>query len=290
VTAPAADLRIVQHSSEHGRWWAVFRPPDPRLGLHVRVYQGYRMTLTRYARGLEVASTDVPLIFNFGPALRVIDPRRPEGEAGRIGSFVAGLFDSFVYTESSGPMYGLQVNLSPLGAYRILGLPMGELTNRVVEVEDLLGAEGRRLLERLAMAPSWERRFALLDAFFLSRLAASDAPSATVDGAWQRLAATHGLLGIGSLAAELGVSQRHLIAQFRAQVGLPPKTLARILRFKRALDLLDGQPVRRWAELAYDCGYYDQAHFNRDFREFTGTTPSDFLTRRLPEGGGVAGD
>jgi methylphosphotriester-DNA--protein-cysteine methyltransferase len=78
-------------------------------------------------------------------------------------------------------------------------------------------------------------------------------------------------------------------AAFRDQVGLPPKLLARILRFDRVVARLRTQDPERWADVAYDAGYYDQAHFNRDFRELAGTTPSAFLASRLPDGGGFAG-
>jgi len=70
-------------------------------------------------------------------------------------------------------------------------------------------------------------------------------------------------------------------------VGLPPKTVGRILRFDRVAQQLLEVDAPRLAEVAYDCGYYDQAHLNRDFRDFAGTTPGDYLTRRLPDGGGV---
>jgi AraC-like DNA-binding protein len=167
---------------------------------------------------------------------------------------------------------------------------MSELANRSIEMADLLGARGRLFIERLAGEPTWESRFALLDRFFLTRLGETAVPAPAVRQTWQRLVETGGRIDIGRLAGEAGCSRKHLIAQFRAQVGLPPKTLARILRFQRSIELLAGVAGPRWAEIAYDCGYYDQAHFNRDFREFTGTTPGDFLTRRLPEGGGLVGD
>jgi AraC-like DNA-binding protein len=72
-------------------------------------------------------------------------------------------------------------------------------------------------------------------------------------------------------------------------LGLPPKVIGRILRFdrvKRRLERADGHGL---SEIALDCGYYDQAHLNRDFRAFAHATPTEFLARRLPDGGGVAG-
>ena len=70
---------------------------------------------------------------------------------------------------------------------------------------------------------------------------------------------------------------------------MPPKTIGRVLRFENVSRTLMATPEPRLAEVAFDCGYYDQAHLNRDFRDFAGMTPSAFLAARLPAGGGVGG-
>src|SRR5262249_32611765 len=93
---------------------------------------------------------------------------------------------------------------------------------------------------------------------------------------------------IGALASDLGYSRRRLSARFSEEFGVPPKTFARILRFERAAALLSRDDGTRFAEIAQDCGYYDQAHLNRDFREFAGTPPGSCVGRLLPDGGGVS--
>ena len=121
----------------------------------------------------------------------------------------------------------------------------------------------------------------------MKRVTAARQPSANVIWAWHMLEGTEGQLSISSLAAQIGWSQKHLIAQFREQIGLPPKTVARILRFRSAVRRVESADQVRWAEIAHDCGYYDQAHFIREFRGFAGSTPNEFLGRLLPDGGGV---
>jgi AraC-like DNA-binding protein len=288
--AYAPGTRVVRHSSALGEWESVVRPPAPRLREHIRHYMGYVLRYASFQRGLEVPTIDVVLIVNLGAALRIVDPRDPVGSAVDCNAVVGGLSDSYIFTESNGSMDGLQINFTPLGAYRFLGLPMSEVTNRVVELEDLFGAWGRRLRFELQEAPGWEARFAILDAVFTTRISAARGPAPGIVWAWGRLSAADGRIDIGSLATELGWSRKHLISQFKEQIGLAPKTVARVLRFRRAIRLLEGQESVRWAEIAYDCGYYDQAHFNRDFREFTGLTPGEYLGRILPDGGGLAGD
>ncbi len=290
MVADAPPARVVRHHSALGEWEIVSRAPAPRLRAHVLGYHGYVERTPGVARRIEAPSGRVVLIVGLGPPIRVIDPRDPAGASGTRHSFVAGLHNAYMLTESGGAQRGLEVTFTPIGAHLFLGLPMDALANRAVELDDLLGAAGRRLAARLREAPTWEARFTLLDAIIAARLADAPAPAAGVAWAWQRLNETGGCLGIGALAAEVGCSPRHLIAQFREQIGLPPKTVARVLRFQRAIRLLERDDGARWAAIAHDCGYCDQAHFIRDFRAFAGRPPGEFLGRRLPDGGGVIGD
>lgn len=154
---------------------------------------------------------------------------------------------------------------------------MSSLAREVVALEDLLGPDGPRLEERLMEAGTWEERFDLVEAVLGARLQAAEPPPPDVDWAWRRLLASRGRLRVAKLATELGCSRKHLAARFREHVGLPPKLVARMLRFRRASDLL-GASDTSIAELAAVCGYYDQAHLDRDFRDFAGTTPTDYLS------------
>jgi AraC-like DNA-binding protein len=163
---------------------------------------------------------------------------------------------------------------------------MRELANQVVDLEALLGRAGAELTERLYEAPGWGARFALLDAALTARMSEVAPLGPAVTHAWQRLTESAGAAPIGALAAEIGCSRRHLSATFSEHVGLPPKRLARVLRFARVAAGL--QQRRPLAELAYACGYADQAHLNRDFRELAGVTPTAYEASLLSEGGGVA--
>jgi AraC-like DNA-binding protein len=173
--------------------------------------------------------------------------------------------------------------LTPLGAYTLLGLPMEQLRGQLVDLVEVLGADGRRLGERLREAPGWGQRFALLDQFLLRRLDRGPRPSPEVGWAWERMVATGGAVPIGPLAKEVGWSHRHLIARFKQQVGLGPKTAARLVRLDGVYRRLDQTRGRLdWGQVAADIGYADQAHLIREFRQFTGTTPTAFLARMPP--------
>ncbi|MEU2675030.1 helix-turn-helix domain-containing protein [Streptomyces sp. NPDC007164] len=98
-------------------------------------------------------------------------------------------------------------------------------------------------------------------------------PSPVVAQAWSRLCASHGQVSAKELAAATGRGSRWLQTLFREQIGLPPRTASRILRFQRALTLPTGA-CRSLADRATVCGYHDQAHMNRDFRDLAGITPA----------------
>ena len=283
-------LHTRQHQSALAQWEMVLGEPDARLRGSVQSYQGYVERTPGFARRLETPSSDVVLIISLGPGLHVINPRNPAGTTDPHSTFIAGLHDSYMLTQSCGEWQGIQVNFTPIGAHLCFGVPMHEFTNRVVDLEDLFGTRAHRLVRQLYEGPSWEARFAILDTTLAARLETARIPSAEVVWSWHRLLEASGRLRISQLADELGWSQKHLIAQFHEQIGVSPKVLARILRFQGALHRLEDGDGDHWAEIALDCGYYDQAHLIRDFRAFSGLPPRELLSRRLPDGGGMVGD
>ena len=173
----------------------------------------------------------------------------------------------------------MQQWLTPLGAYRLLGgVPMDALSGQVVDLTDVLGGGIRRLADQLREAPNQRHQFALLDAYLLRRAQDGPEPAPEVAWAWRRLTATGGKLPIHRLAAEVGWSHKHLITRFKQQVGLPPKTAARLVRFDAVWRHLATHQPARWDQVAVECGYADQAHLIRDFRQFTGACPTEFPT------------
>jgi AraC-like DNA-binding protein len=239
------------------------RPPHPALAPHIRSRAGWHERADGPVRRAELPGGRIVLVISFGPTLDV--------DGRRYGSFVAGLHDAPALTEHAGEGHGIQAYLTPLGGRRLLGMPMGELTRQVVELEDLIGTN--ELSERLAAAPDWGTRFALLERAIAERTLAAPPVAPELEWVWQRL---HEDVPIGELAAKLGWSRRHLAATVHRELGMAPKPLARLLRFERAVERL--RAGADLTDVALDSGYYDQAHFNRDFREFAGATPTAFRT------------
>ena len=248
--------------------------PAPALSGSVVGYTGFAQRAHGPVRFRELPCTYVPLILDLGEGWSIADARRPHTPPARLRSFVAGLTDGPVLVEHGGAARCLQVDLTPLGARRLLGLPMSELANRSVALEDVLGRDALALVERLADAPDWPARFALVDRALGARLAEARPIDAATSWALGRVVASGGRVAIGQVARELGWSHRRLISRFRDGVGLAPKSVARIVRFERLIALVGAEPDVGWARAAAGCGFFDQAHLAREVRDLADLTPT----------------
>ncbi|MEQ7127649.1 AraC family transcriptional regulator [Actinopolymorpha sp. B11F2] len=182
------------------------------------------------------------------------------------------------HTRIHGPWApAIVARLAPLGAYKLLGPALSEIGGSLhVALEDVVGAEARRLGEQVQSARTWEERSRLLDAFLLDRATRGPQPSPEVTHAWRLLAHSDGRDLIREIARQVGWSHKHLITKFKQQVGVAPHMAARLLRLSTVWRHLDhGQS---WARIAAESGYADQAHLIREFRHFTGTTPAALIT------------
>lgn len=159
----------------------------------------------------------------------------------------------------------------------VLGVRASALAGRIVALEDLWGdAATRRLLDRLAGARDAIDAAALLESVIIERLAIAGGRR---PGAQLALDAAGRLLRgkVYAVAADLGVSERHLRRVFREHVGVSPKAFARLVRFHRALGAARAERHASWAGIAAAAGYYDQAHLIADFRAIAGVTPQALL-------------
>ncbi|MFJ9978037.1 AraC family transcriptional regulator [Streptomyces cyaneofuscatus] len=253
--------------------------PAPALRRYVRSYVGF--DLRGFPAGVHcgppgrvltaVISLSDPLGIGAG-----VDDGSPVTP---FGSVAGGLMCRSVAIHHDGRQHGVQVSLTPLGARAVYGMPAAALAHRLVPLDELLGALGAELADRLRAAPTWAARFALLDEVFLRAIGRGDGDPLfrlrpEVAEAWRRLVAAQGRAQVGAVATDLGWSRRYLTERFRDEVGLTPKTFARVLRFEHAHELATAHDPLPWADVATVSGYADQAHLVRDWREFTGRSPT----------------
>jgi AraC-like DNA-binding protein len=263
----------VEAGDESGEGHVLLRHavPPALAGLVARI-TGYRETVRRPIRMTETASLVVPVIFSFGEPFEIALGREPEaGE--RYGSFAAGLTDGPVRIRSGGAAHCLQVDFTPLGARRFFGRPMHELTGRMVHIDDLGDPALRALRDRLGEMRRWSRRFALAVDAVSRRLSEGRALTPATAWAYDRIVAAGGAVRVAAIAERLEWSRKHLATRFRDEVGMSPKTIARIARFNRAQAMAASGDADGWADVAAACGYADQAHLVREYAEFAGATP-----------------
>jgi len=248
----------------------------------VRSYVGYEEWPTSRLVRREVARCGIALILAFGETLDVHEGM--EGQVQSLRAFVVGNQSRATITELSGHQHGVQVELSPAAALALFG-QVGELNNVVVPIDETLGQWGAQLVEQLGEADTWEARFTLLDeAFGALELRDGDGISPEVSWLRRQLLASGGRARIEALMDETGRSRRFVTERFRTQLGLPPKAYARVLRFQRAVGLLGGVgDGRTLADLAIECGYYDQSHLTRDFVALAGCAPGALMAESAGE-------
>jgi AraC-like DNA-binding protein len=190
-----------------------------------------------------------------------------------FSSFLVGMCDQPISTEYRGERRGVQVRLDPLAAYALFGVPMHEMKNRIVALSDLLGQMAYQWEQRVLSPRDWPARFAILSRLLKDRIASGARPSAEVTLAWRTLQRTGGGSRVDELVSDAGCSHRQLAKLFRSQVGVNPKTAARLLRFERAARMLETGRVSP-SQVAAVCGYADQPHLTREFRRLAGVTPA----------------
>ena len=268
---------IPQASEPDPPLWLQRAPRRELSGLVSRM-TGYQENGWRLNEAVEMASLIVPLVISFGAPFSIALGRRPAAGDDHA-SFAAGLYAGHVVMNSAGECACVQIDFTPLGAYRFFGLPMHELSGRMVSLDDLADGEIAELRRRVEDARDWDVRLDLAETFVLDRLRRGPEPSRGVVSAYRELAFCHGNVRIETIAARLDWSRKHLARRFQDEIGLPPKSLARMMRFNRALDLANRMAAPDWAGLAAECGYADQAHLTREFGEFAGSTPARWQAR-----------
>jgi AraC-like DNA-binding protein len=194
-------------------------------------------------------------------------------------AFIAGAGTRSYVTQIDAAQAVLTIHFRPAGALPFTGVPLGELENSCIGLADLWGPHGTALHERLTAARAATRRVALVESFLLSRMQRHDLQPRRDVVAVLAAMEDDPSMRVSNAREFTGLSPKRLTAAFRAEVGLAPKAYLRVRRLQAALLRLETGGARG-ATIAADLGYFDQAHFVREFRSFTAMTPSQYVDRR----------
>ena len=196
------------------------------------------------------------------------------------GTLVCGPHSNCFVIDTDQQQSLIGIHFKPGGAFPFFKMPASELHNLHVSLENLWGHEARLLRERLLEAQTPQMKFQVLEECLLEQAFRPLQRHRAVDHALALFRNIHTAPAIAELADEIGISSRRFIQLFSSEVGLTPKLFARVRRFQNVLLQLRNAAEIDWADLAAGCGYFDQAHFIHDFKDFSGINPSTYLAQK----------
>jgi AraC-like DNA-binding protein len=200
---------------------------------------------------------------------------------GAVAGGIAGPRSEFMALETSRPFSVIAVHFKPGGGFPFFGVPSCELHNRSLTLDMVWGGYAATVGDRLWEAKTPQQRFRILEQTLLTSARGSLDRHPAVRYAVGVFDGPNGAPRVGDVVQRIGLSSRRFVELFRSEVGLSPKTFCRIRRFNEALRRIEQLTDVDWADVALSCGYFDQAHFNHDFRAFAGLSPSSYLRHRI---------
>jgi AraC-like DNA-binding protein len=239
----------------------------------------------RYRRMIIPPMPSAHLFINLGEPVRVWDSDPSVPPALFTDGWFMGVWTRRFVVAYPSRVRLVGVHFKPWGVSPFVDLPATELRDRWLPVDAVWQRSLDRIRNQVGELASATEMLRVLEAELRSRLA--EAPSGGLDlvrHTGGRLATCYGAIAVGALADAAGVSGTHLATQFKSHVGVTPKRVARIYRFARLILSVDALRPVDWSRLAQTAGYFDQAHFGREFKDFTGHTPTEYLAlrRRFP--------
>ena len=248
--------------------------PAAALREFVRYYVSSEQQLGTHEFMLPVPARSASLIdFQLGDPCELILRGQERREIAPSVAVVGALSFHRALVVARGHSKGFAIFFQPSGLFRLFSIPHGVLTNNHFDGRAVIGRSIDELARCLGESRSAEEQVRHVDDYLLRRRPAVSSREDISEISGQLLR-QRGCMRVSDLAARSGVSARQLERRFLAQIGLPPKIFARVVRFEAALRAKQRAPHLRWTDVAHDLGYHDQMHMVRDFHEFSDATPS----------------
>jgi len=255
--------------------------PCPALAPFVEVIWAVRGAAA-WSSEVVLPNGAIELIINFGPTQKVLGYGDIAANEDFRQAWLAGIQDQPLVIASPHGADHLGVRFRPGGAHAFFDIPMDLLRDRVLDLDLLLGSNATELRDRLGCFDNSRSRAIAVEHWLLARRYAVHPYFGTVRRAIDLIHESSFRTSVTDVCDRLGLSNRHLIDQFRRVVGLTPKTTSRVIRFNSVIRHVSGRREADWARIANRFGFADQSHLIREFRQFGGVTPEEFLARRTP--------
>lgn len=219
------------------------------------------------------------MIFNCG------DPYKQYADDGSYviqpRSFVFGQITQPLEIEATGLTNIFAIRFHPEGFVPFAAIPVNQMENRAVPLPELFDNEGAELEGLILNAVTNEDRVRLIEAFLMNRLIRPESIDRIVKSSVETMLHLNGQLSVDELSEHLNINRRQLERKFSSVIGLSPKKLSRIIRLQATLKMIANKEFTSLTSVAYEGYYYDQAHFIKDFKEFTGISPKKFYASSL---------
>ncbi len=246
--------------------------PQPALRQHIECiwFVTVQEPLPNYPSERVLPDGCLEWIFHLGASFERL---LPDGSwEQQPSSFIVGELTRHLLLKPVGRPSVMGIRFRPGGAYRLLPVPLFELTDQAVHTADVW-PQGQEIEDAVFDAKTDRERMGLVEAFLLKQLSLVDRRP-RFEVAIAQIIENGGQTRVAHLAESIGFSSRQLEREFRMSIGLSPKSFARIIRFQNLLRIVGEGMLSEWANAALAGGYSDQPHMVREFREFTGHTPT----------------
>lgn len=214
------------------------------------------------------------IMFNIGSPISISDSN---GKYKKFSdNLIVGTHKKYYVLKENKDTHVIGIKFKQGGAYNFFKLPMMQFSNRIVNLTDVLNGETEQLRSKLIQAPNAEDIKKVLDYYFFIKVDMLNRTTGIVDFAISKVKVNKSPTSIKDLCKAANISNKHLISLFNEKVGLSPKLIHRINKFIKVIELIQGQPIVNWPQIAYECNYYDQAHLINDFKSFSGLSPKKY--------------
>jgi AraC-like DNA-binding protein len=223
----------------------------------------------------------IELMINLGSPHKVFESENSTNFSLCKRAWLSGPKSKFIVIDETGGYNLIGIRFKKGGAYPFFDFPMKEVEASVIELDLIWGSFVNEIIEKMSGTEDPRVRFELLEHIILSRIRnIDDRTHAMIQYSLSLLENNPEEVRINELVNRIGISHKHFLRKYESMVGLGPKVILRINRFQKTICLLENSRKMPWAHLAYECNYYDQAHFIREFKSFSGMNPRTYFANR----------
>jgi len=248
--------------------------PDPSLQSYVESI----IYIAGNNKGTGFPKTAMSLVFNLGDPFKMYaDKDFTRYFDRRTKHWIAGLQTEPIHVESHGESLMVVVQFKTLGAFTFLGQPLHSFTGEFITLDCVFKSEADDVWEQMQEAPSPEEKIRIAENFLLAKLLKKSAPDTRLLASVESILRHNGAMSITQICREYGVSRKHLNFLFKEYSGVSPKMLSSLYRLHHVLKTITHRKPETLTDFALELDYFDQAHFNNDFKRFTGLKPTEYI-------------